>query len=225
MITTLTFDLDDTLWSTHEVIGRAEQILFDYLRTHCPAFVEQHSVQSFAKMRQGLIAMDPARAHNLRRLRRDALAIEFQRLGQPNADALADQASQIFQTARQQVNFWPGILEALAELATHYQLIAITNGTTDILASQAGEYFSGAFRADQFTRGKPDPEMFQAAMAAHDFTPAQAVHVGDHWDQDILAAKALGLATAWISTQPAPGPEADWHLSSVRELPDALAHH
>ena len=116
MITTLTFDLDDTLWSTHEVIGRAEQILFDYLRTHCPAFVEQHSVQSFAKMRQGLIAMDPARAHNLRRLRRDALAIEFQRLGQPNADALADQASQIFQTARQQVNFWPGILEALAEL-------------------------------------------------------------------------------------------------------------
>lgn len=223
MITTLTFDLDDTLWSTADVIGRAEQAMFTYLDQRFPEFCAAHTPASFAELRQGLVKMDPARAHNLRQLRRDALAMEFARLGHSSADELADQTSQHFQTARQQVRFWPGVLDALDRLAQRFQLIAITNGTTDILASEAGTLFAGAFRADQFQRGKPDPEMFEAAMRAHHFTAAEAVHVGDHWDQDILAAKALGFATAWISAQSAPGPEADWQLNSVCDLPDALA--
>lgn len=222
MITTLTFDLDDTLWSVRDVIGRAEEAMFKRIRDEFPAFVSEHDVASFAAVRQQMMQDDPSRKHNLRKLRRDALALEFARLDHPDADAAADQISEYFQRARQQVNFWPGVLDSLAHLSQHFTLLAITNGTTDILASKAGAYFSGAYRADQFARGKPAPDMFEKAMQDHDFSASQAMHIGDHWLEDIQAAKSLGFQTAWISNQVPPGPEADHCLASVTDLPGVL---
>ncbi|MGB0964611.1 MAG: HAD family hydrolase [Litorivicinus sp.] len=223
MITTLTFDLDDTLWSVRDVIGRAEQHMFGLLEQEFSPFTQRHSIESFAQCRQDLLKVAPERIHNLRKLRRDALALEFARLDHPDPEGFADHISEAFQTARQQVNFWPGVLDTLALLAQQYRILAITNGTTDILASAAGAYFSGAYRADQYQHGKPDPQMFEAAMQDHQFTPQQAVHIGDHWREDILAAKSLGFRTAWVSDEPAPGPEADWALKSIVQLPQALA--
>ena len=223
MITTLTFDLDDTLWSVRDVIGRAEKHMFDVLSDQFAPFCEQHTVETFAAIRQDMMKSEPERIHNLRQLRRDALALEFNRLGHNDAEAFADTISETFQKARQDVRFWPGVLDTLGQLSQRYRILAITNGTTDILASQAGAYFSGAYRADQFSQGKPAPDMFEAAMHDHDFSAQQAVHIGDHWREDILAAKSLGFTTAWISDQPAPGPEADFALRSVNQLPSVLA--
>ena len=83
MITTLTFDLDDTLWSTRDVIGRAETELFDFMRTEFPIFTQHHSVESFAEVRQQLIKADPRRVHDLRQLRLDALRLEIARARPP----------------------------------------------------------------------------------------------------------------------------------------------
>ena len=140
MITTLTFDLDDTLWSTRDVIGRAETELFDFMDAEFPVFTQHHSVESFAEVRQQLIQADSRRVHDLRQLRLDALRLEIARLGHPDPDPLANRASAHFQRARQAVRFWPGVLDTLETLARSYQLIALTNGTTDIMASPAGEF-------------------------------------------------------------------------------------
>lgn len=222
MITTLTFDLDDTLWSVRDVIGRAEQVMFERIQTEFPPFIQAHSVESFAQVRQQMVQADPQRKHNLRKLRRDALATEFARLAHPDAERAADTISEFFQQARQQVNFWPGVLDTLAVLSENYQILAITNGTTDIMASAAGRYFSGAYRADQFEQGKPAPDMFVQAMADHGFDAGQALHIGDHWLEDVQAAKAVGLKTAWVSSDAPPGPEADYCVASVTELPQIL---
>jgi FMN phosphatase YigB (HAD superfamily) len=42
---------------------------------------------------------------------------------------------------------------------------------------------------------KPDPRAFQAAAQALGMTPADCVMVGDRIDNDIVPAKALGMAT------------------------------
>lgn len=222
MITTLTFDLDDTLWSTRDVIGRAEAELFDFMDAEFPVFTQHHSVESFAEVRQQLIQADPRRVHDLRQLRLDALRLEIARLGHPDPDPLANQASAHFQRARQAVRFWPGVLNTLETLARSYQLIALTNGTTDIMASPAGEFFTQGYRADQFDAGKPEPDMFVHAMQEHDFRADQVVHVGDNWEHDVLAPHQMGWKTAWIGTEKPPGPQATLVLKSVNELPEKL---
>jgi putative hydrolase of the HAD superfamily len=71
-------------------------------------------------------------------------------------------------------------------------------------------------------RPKPDPAAFRALLAAERVVPARAVMVDDVL-ANVRAAKALGLATVWVSRQPrAPG-YVDARISSVRELPRLVA--
>ncbi|MBB5806611.1 FMN phosphatase YigB (HAD superfamily) [Saccharothrix ecbatanensis] len=79
---------------------------------------------------------------------------------------------------------------------------------------------------------KPSPEFFERVV---DMTPAEAagdvLYVGDHRDNDVVAAKAAGLRTALIRRGPwgylwADDPlvrrDADWVIDSLHELPELL---
>lgn len=55
-------------------------------------------------------------------------------------------------------------------------------------------FLSGEVGAD-----KPDPRIFQAALAHVDRAPEDVLHVGDDPERDIAAAARLGLATCWVS--------------------------
>jgi putative hydrolase of the HAD superfamily len=64
---------------------------------------------------------------------------------------------------------------------------------------------------------KPDPALFRHALESLGVAPEHAVHVGDRWENDVLGARAAGLA-AWLldrdGTRPA-GPDV------VRSLTEA----
>ena len=45
---------------------------------------------------------------------------------------------------------------------------------------------------------KPDPTLFQHALATTGLTPERVVHVGDSWDSDILGARAAGITAVWL---------------------------
>lgn len=63
---------------------------------------------------------------------------------------------------------------------------------------------------------KPSPQIFQQALAA--FPDVQRIlFVGDSWDRDMLPAKRLGWATAWISDTGAG--DADCVIPSLLALP------
>lgn len=79
---------------------------------------------------------------------------------------------------------------------------------------------------------KPAPEFFEQVVG---MTPATAagdvLYVGDHRDNDVVAAKAAGLRTALIRRGPwgylwADDPlvrrDADWVIDSLHELPELL---
>src|SRR4029079_1626348 len=77
---------------------------------------------------------------------------------------------------------------------------------------------------------KPDPRIFQAALAALNIAdPATALYIGDHLGADVAGAQGAGLRPAWFApagtTAPPPAAPAqpDLIVTALRELPAALA--
>lgn len=74
---------------------------------------------------------------------------------------------------------------------------------------------------------KPRPEIFAAALDALGVPAAEALHVGDNLDADVVGAAALGIRTVWITRRVAdaaaarartPGARPDWVVADLAEL-------
>ena len=65
-------------------------------------------------------------------------------------------------------------------------------------------------------RTKPDPAMFEAALAAASVPPERAVMVGDRYEHDMAGAAALGIRT--VAHGAADGPAVDHHIETPRGL-------
>ena len=57
------------------------------------------------------------------------------------------------------------------------------------------EHFSGWAFSDEVGHYKPSPQIFEAALAALDAGPGEAMHVGDLRRTDVAGAAALGMRT------------------------------
>jgi putative hydrolase of the HAD superfamily/5'-nucleotidase len=65
---------------------------------------------------------------------------------------------------------------------------------------------------------KPSPALFRRAMAEVGAAPSEILFVGDNLAADILPARALGMATAWVGPHAQPHPAADWTAPSLLAL-------
>ncbi|MEU0465404.1 HAD family hydrolase [Amycolatopsis sp. NPDC006131] len=81
---------------------------------------------------------------------------------------------------------------------------------------------------------KPSPEFFARVAEMVPDGPGETMYVGDHRDNDVVAAKAAGFRTALIRRGPwgylwADDPlvrrDADWVIDSLHDLPDLLSPH
>lgn len=79
---------------------------------------------------------------------------------------------------------------------------------------------------------KPSPEFFARVAEMVPDGPGETMYVGDHRDNDVVAAKAAGFRTALIRRGPwgylwADDPlvrrDADWVIDSLHDLPDLLS--
>jgi putative hydrolase of the HAD superfamily len=126
---------------------------------------------------------------------------------------------------RNVVEYFPGALEALRELREDFDIYALSNGNADIGRIGLGHIFSRHFSAISVGAAKPDPRMFQAAMVAAGVSPAAAIHIGDHPEQDVAAAAAVGMRTIWVNFGGAewpalPPPDAE--LRNFAQLPQLV---
>lgn len=69
---------------------------------------------------------------------------------------------------------------------------------------------------------KPSPAMLRRALTAMAAAPESAVMVGDRRDRDIAAGRAAGVQTVWIQSDDGGGPQADFTIASLVELPELL---
>ena len=89
-------------------------------------------------------------------------------------------------------------------------------GPTGIL-----ELVDGVVTSAEVGAAKPDPRVFERALAIAGVEPGEALHAGDKVDNDVEGARAAGVRAVLVQREgdPPAGVEA---IRSLRELPALL---
>lgn len=201
----ITLDLDDTLWPCLPTIMQAEAQMYDWLQSHTPALVENHSPESLRAHRISLAKANPAMAHDLTRMRLQSLEQLMAQHGY-SADH-AEQANNIFRVARNNVEPYDEVVAALAELKPRFTLVSVTNGNSQIEHTPLADSFHLSLTAEMVGAAKPDPAIFHAAMEFAGVSVEQTLHVGDDPVRDVEAARYIGLKTVWVNRHDQVWPE------------------
>ena len=224
----ITFDLDDTLWQAKPIIQGAERALRDWLATNAP-LLGDFPIEALGAIRRMLIEREPALRHRISELRRRILFHALTDAGyeQAQAQQLTDAGFRVFLDARHAIELAPEVLPTLEWLANHYILGVLTNGNADVRRLGLADYFQFALCAEELGIGKPDPRPFREALRLAGVSAAEAVHIGDHHEDDIFGAQQAGFRAIWYNPQHLPWqqarrPEAEIH--SLTELPGVLRH-
>lgn len=201
MIRLVTFDLDNTLWEIDPVIVRANQALHQWIEQNVPAAVAYLELQPFKSLRQRIVEQEPQLAYKPTFLRRKMLYQMFREaaLAHDQAEQMSEQAFEVFYHHRNHVTLFEEAEALLRQLSQRYTLVALTNGNADLKRIGIDRYFRAHFNADRLPRPKPYPDMFEAALEFAGVAPHEAVHIGDHPDEDVAAAAALGFHTIWFN--------------------------
>jgi putative hydrolase of the HAD superfamily len=120
---------------------------------------------------------------------------------------------------------FPNLKEMLEELKLHdFKLGIITNGKgqfqyDNIKALGIEHYFSAILISEWEGIKKPDPKVFKRGLQQLQVLPDECIFVGDHPNNDILAAKKLGMKTIWKKDQQWNHVEADYIINDLNEIP------
>lgn len=98
------------------------------------------------------------------------------------------------------LNPWPDTIEGLRRLKSKFTIVTLSNGNLGLLADMAknaGLPWDLILSAEVFRHYKPDPETYLGVAETFDVRPEQVMLVAAHKD-DLIAAKACGLQTAFI---------------------------
>lgn len=120
---------------------------------------------------------------------------------------------------------FPNLHEMLEELKLHdFKLGIITNGkgqfqSDNIKALGIEHYFSTILISEWEGIKKPDPKIFKRGLQQLQVLPDECIFVGDHPNNDILAAKKLGMKTIWKKDQQWNHVEADYIINDLNEIP------
>lgn len=230
--TLISFDLDNTLWPTRTVLGRAEQQLRRWLHEHhADAANSSLAKESFWQLRQRIAEEQPEIRHKPTLLRMEVLLQGFLLSGYAEAQArqAAQQAFDTFITARNQITFFPQAIEILRHLAEHYRLVAITNGNANLQRIGIMPFFAAQYTAEEVGYAKPAPQIFEHMLKDQNIAPEQCLHVGDHPVEDIDAARQCGLQTMWANLTNAQWPtelaEPQHIVTSLSAIPHTLNQH
>lgn len=223
----ITFDLDDTLWDVGPVLHSAELTLREWLARHAPG-LNDFSVEALGAIRRTLLDADPHLRHRISELRRQVLRHALENAGYPHPEAgeLAEQAFHVFLEARHAVQLFPEVHPTLERLTDHYTLGVLTNGNADVRRLGLADYFDFALCAEELGVGKPDPTPFREALRRANVAPGDAVHIGDHPNDDIGGAQRAGMKAIWFNPAGADwqsdGTRPDGEIRNLAELPTLL---
>jgi putative hydrolase of the HAD superfamily len=206
--------LDDTLWPVAPVIASAENTLFSWLRERYPQAVSGHDLDSMRAQRAAVAARFPEHAHDLTFLRHRALQELL--VGAGHGAALADEALEVFFSARNRVEFYDDVRPALERLHARYRLFAISNGNADLRRCGISDWFAGHVTARAAGAAKPDARIFQQLLRISGVEAAQVLHIGDDPLADVVGATRAGMQAAWLNRDAREWPAA--HAAPLRTI-------
>jgi putative hydrolase of the HAD superfamily len=119
---------------------------------------------------------------------------------------------------------FPNLITTLEKLKSrNLRLGMITNGRgqfqlDNIKALGIEKYFDTILISEWEGIKKPDPEIFKRALKQLNVTANQSIFVGDHSENDVKAAKNVGIIGVWKKDPQYNSIEADYIVDDLAEL-------
>lgn len=197
-IRAISLDLDDTLWPIGPAIEAAERALTAWLGQHAPMtaalFANPHARHD---LRQQVLRAHPEWAHDLARVRLEAIRLGLAKAGEPLS--LAEEGFAVFYAQRNRVQLFADARPTLEALARRFPLVALTNGNADLQRIGLAPLFAAHVTAVSVGVGKPDRRMFEAAAHALGVRVEEVLHVGDDAHLDVVGALGAGMQAVWVN--------------------------
>ena len=111
---------------------------------------------------------------------------------------------------------WPDSVEGLNRMKAKYTLFTLSNGNVALMvnmAKRAGLPWDVILGAEIAGHYKPQPEAYLKSVSLLGLEPPQAMLVAAHND-DLRAARALGMRTAFVRRPTEYGPDQDFDLDA-----------
>jgi 2-haloalkanoic acid dehalogenase type II len=223
-IRAICFDLDNTLWDVWPVIRRAEQTVYDFLAERYPKAVANMTIEGMRDARVRVSLDYPHMAHDFSFLRRQALLEQAAACGYDAS--MSEEAFGVFLAARNEVELYPDVTDALARLHRHYRLFTASNGNADLKRIGLGHLFERTVAARDVGALKPDPVVFMKVLEGTDLSPEEVLFVGDDPELDVEGSRRVGMQPVWVNRTEAIWPEhlepALHSVTSLTELVELL---
>lgn len=116
--------------------------------------------------------------------------------------------------------------DVLDQLKKDYTLVLLTNGAPSLqrlklqITPEIETYFDHIVISGEFGRGKPDPAIFEHALALADTIKEEAIMIGDNLKTDILGSHRLGMKNIWINhhDQPVSDIQPTYEVKRLRDI-------
>lgn len=205
----ITIDLDETVWPCVPVVEAAELALLEWLGSRVPRILEIHDQDTLRERRRGLMQERPEIAHDVTEVRRLSLIGVLTQLGlaAEGAQSLALEAMAVFLDHRNRIEPYVDSLPVLQALTVRFDLVSVTNGNSDPELTPLKGLFRHRVTAAAAGASKPNPAVFERALALTGCSPHQCLHVGDEPHLDVEAARNLGIASIWVNRHGRSWPE------------------
>jgi putative hydrolase of the HAD superfamily len=211
------FDAAGTLFDVRGSVGEIyARFAAQYGKQVTAADLQREFVRQFPQQPPMAFARELARAERLQceqRWWRDLVRQVFARFGEfPRFEDFFVELFAFFRRAEAWTVFADVTATLVALKQQGLRLGVISNFDTrlyDVLRVLGlRAYFDAIHVSTEVGAAKPDPAIFHAALEANGLQPAQALHVGDSWREDVLGAQAAGLTALWLDRSRSAGPAA-----------------
>ena len=221
-ITTITFDMDDTLWDFQAAMEKALAVTLERLQQMAPGDAAQNlTVQQMMDIRDEVADELGEGTATQEEIRYTAMVRTVEYIGF-RARGAAEELYRLYWEARiagaRPYDDVSGVLEALKG---RFRLGIISNGNNTPQMVGMDDVFDFIVFAHECGCPKPDPRIFEFALAQFGDEPRQVMHVGDNLRSDVLGANNFGAISVWLNRDGAgneTGIEPHWEIKDLTEL-------
>jgi len=223
MIRAVLFDLDDTLFDHRLCARTALRELYDaHPVLHARAFADFERMHAMfleelhRRVMTGELRLDIAREERFRRL--------FLASGAEADAAVVARAAATYRDGYKRVRQpVAGAAALLGLVKARARVGIVSNNLRDEQEEKLrhcglDRYVDALVVSEEAGVSKPDPEIFDIALARLECRADQVVMVGDSWAADIVGARAAGIRAIWFNPTGKPAPDPDAGIQELRSL-------
>lgn len=225
----LFFDLDRTLWDFDRNSERALRFLFEETQPvhQLPSFYKFNQVYKevnadlWKKYGRGKISKEELRDTRFQKA--------FRKLGLNNHELNTHFNEEYLRISPLQTELFPNTIETLDVLQQEgYRMHIITNGFKEVQMTKLEKssilpFFDVIISSEEIGVNKPDPRIFQHAMAAADTRPQHSVMIGDDMNVDVMGAERAGMhGIHFDPKKQLSRKKSDFRIHDLNELPELL---